>query len=301
MSFSVPVISSLIGVTANKMFNIGRTSKVQLVFNTASILPLTIQNGATAQIAGAFTISLTDFFLNIECIDIGSQALASIDAGLVNGDSYISGQTYRTTSSTIPATSVGSQSLLVGLRGSSVKSLFVRFQDGGATTSTANSVNGKYDSKLPNANQICFNIQGTGRLPNVPVNPLLSPANSMRETQMAFGNFYSNTQTTSVIPSQYCKLCAGGTAQGPGNGTTQDYLWNLSTDINQQSSYLFGVNTEVVSRRGLFSGLNCLTSPIFLELNIANAVSNSVTAYVTALLDCVYVHNVVSGNLSVRV
>jgi hypothetical protein len=186
------------------------------------------------------------------------------------------------------------------LRGSSVKSLFARFQDGGSNSAN-NSVNGKYDSKLPNANSICFNIQGTGRLPNVPVNPLLNPANSMRETQMAFGNFYSNTQTASIQSAQYCKICNGGTATSFTNGATQDYLWSLTSGIDQQCAYLFGVNTETVSRRGIFSGLNCLTSPIFLELNIANALGNTVTAYTTALLDVVYIHNVISGNISVRV
>jgi hypothetical protein len=301
MSFSIPVLSSLIGVTANKMFNIGRTSKIQLVFNTASILPVTILNGGTNLAACSFNVSLTDFFLNLECIDIGSQALASIDAGLVNGISYVSGQTYRTSSYTMPAGAIGTQSLLVGLRGSSVKSLFARFYDGGAGTSVNNSVNGKYDSKLPNANSICFNIQGTGRLPNVPVNPLLTPSNSMRETQMAFGNFYSNTQTSSVLPSMYCKLCAGGTAQAYTVGATQDYNWNLGSVGTSTCAYLFGVNTEIISRRGLFSGLNCLTSPIFLELNVATANTNAVTAYVIALLDCIYLHNVVDGSITVRV
>jgi hypothetical protein len=143
-------------------------------------------------------------------------------------------------------------------------------------------------------------------MPNVPVNPLLSPANSMRETQMAFGNFYSNTQTTSVIPTQYCRLCHSANSAAVGVftynvGTTQDMLWNYTSSITNQCAYLFGVNTEVVSRRGLFSGLNCLTSPIFLELNIATANIYSVTAYVTALLDVIYIHNVVSGDIQVRI
>jgi hypothetical protein len=311
MSFSIPVISSLIGVTANKMFNIGRTSKLQLVFNTASILPIT-QYVAATNITGTFTFALTDFFLNLECIDIGSQALASIDAGLVNGLSYVTGQTYRTSSVTISAGATGPQSLIVGLRGSSVKSLFVRFQEGGATAGDAttvvqrNSANGKYDSKLPNINSICFNVQGTGRLPNVPVNPLLNPANSMREVQMAFGNFYSNTQTTSVLPSQYCKLCDSANRAAIGVvsyvlGGTQDINWNYQSNVGFQCAYLFGVNTEIISRRGLFSGLNCLTSPIFLEVNVATANTNTVTAYVTALLDSIYIHNVIDGSIIVRV
>jgi len=301
MAFSVPIISSLIGVTANKFLNIGRTSKLQYCLNTASIAPLTFLNGGTVQTTGSFTVTITDIFLNIECIDIGMEALQTLDASLVDNKAYISGQTYRTSSSTISAGASGSQSLLVGLRGSSIKSLFARFQDGGATTSTNNSINGKYDSKLPNANSICFNIQGTGRIPNIPVNPLLSPANSMRETQMAIGSYNTASMTSSSPPQIYCKLCYGGTAQAYTNGSTQDYYWSLGSSNAFQCTYLFGVNTEICARRGLFSGLNCLTSPIFLELNIANAVTNSVTAYVIGLLDVVYVHDCQSGDISVRI
>jgi hypothetical protein len=61
MSFSIPVISSLIGVTANKMFNIGRTSKLQLVFNTASIAPITMLT-VGANTGGSINFMLTVFF-----------------------------------------------------------------------------------------------------------------------------------------------------------------------------------------------------------------------------------------------
>jgi hypothetical protein len=174
-----------------------------------------------------------------------------------------------------------------------------RFQDNLAADGTG-SVNGKYDSKLPNANSICFNVQGVGRIPNIPVNPLLNPSNCFRETQLAFGLLNSSTHTSAILPQFYCKQCLGGTAQA-NTLTDQDYRWNTGTSNVSLASFFFGIDTEVVARRGLFSGMNCLSSPIFIELNIAHAITNSVTAYVTAMLDCVYIHDTKTGDLSVRV
>ena len=62
-SYSVPLINSLVGVTSQKFFNIGRTSKLQLVFQTAGILPITLDNtgGTTLSTAASFTVTLSDF------------------------------------------------------------------------------------------------------------------------------------------------------------------------------------------------------------------------------------------------
>jgi hypothetical protein len=158
LSFSIPVISSLVGCTANKFFNIGRTSKMQLAFQTTNIVPISmLTNGVTT--AGAHTVTLNDFYLSMSTVDIGSEALRMLDAGLVDGKAYYSGTTYKTTTcSTMPVGSVGTQSLLVGVRGSSVKSLVARFYDG-LPASADGSVNGKYDSKCPNANSMNFNVK----------------------------------------------------------------------------------------------------------------------------------------------
>ena len=97
---------------------------------TSNILPLSIRTG-TATAAGTFSVTLSDFSLQCEYVDIGLNALKMLDQTLVDGKSYIHGVTYRSSSTTLPATS-GSTSLLAGIRASSVKSLFARFVDGGA-------------------------------------------------------------------------------------------------------------------------------------------------------------------------
>ena len=100
-----------------------------------------------------------------------------------------------------------------------------------------------------------------------------------------------------MIPTQYCKLSAGGTAQALTVGSTQEYNWNTGSSNASQSQFIFGENVEVVARRGLLSGLNCTSAPIFVEMNSAAAPSNSHTMYCIAMLDQV----VKSGYLSVRI
>ena len=41
--------------------------------------------------------------------------------------------------------------------------------------------------------------------------------------------------------------------------------------VTALSQFIFGECLEVCARRGLLSGLNCTSAPIFLELNIATA------------------------------
>jgi hypothetical protein len=295
-SYSMPLMSSLVGVTADRFFNIGRTNKLQIAIQTCSELPISITN-AGAMAAGAFTITLSDFAIQCQYVDIGPSALAMVDATLPDRKAYIHGTTYKTSSISMPATA-GSQSLLAGIRGSSIKSLFARFQDMGAV-STANSSNGKYDSKNPLLNSINFNVGGQ-KLPNNPVNPLLQPSRAFRALQMASGAFNNAAFQSSMIPAQYCKLSAGGTAQGATVGATQAYFWNTGSINSALCQFIYGEDLEVVARRGLMSGLNCNSAPVFVEFNAAAAPTNAQTLYVHALSDVVYIHDTTSGDVQVR-
>ena len=297
-TYSIPLPSGVIGVLADKFLNLGRTSKLQLVLQTAPIMPITGGINVTWTAAPTVQVTLSNFSLQCEYVDIGINALQMLDQTLVDGKSYIHGVTYRTSSASLPA-GAGSTSLLAGIRASSVKSLFCRFAQGGAAT-LANSVNGKYDSVNPLLSNINFSVGGI-KFPQTPINPLLSPSQAFRETQMAIGSF-NNAQFQSCIPpAQYCKLSAGGTAQALTVGSTQEWNWNLASSVAQQSQFIFGENVEVCARRGLLSGLNCTSAPIFVEMNCAAAPTNNHTLYVQAMLDQVVIHDVRSGDIQVRI
>lgn len=298
-SYSIPLSSAVVGVLSDKFLNVGRTSKLQIILQTSSILPITYGTNVVWSAAATAQVTLSNFSLQLEYVDIGINALQMLDQTLVDGKSYIHGVTYRTTSATL-ASSTGFTSLLAGIRASSVKSLFCRFVSGGAA-GAANGLHGKYNSFNPLLNNINFNVGGV-KYPQAPINPLLLPSQAFRETQMAIGSFNNAMFQSSIIPKQYCRLSAGGTAQSLTVGGTQEYSWTVGTDlVEAQSLFIFGENVEVCARRGLLSGLNCTSAPIFVEMNLSAAPTNSHTMYVMAMIDQVLIHDVRSGDIQVRV
>ena len=298
-SYSFPLASGVLGVLADKFLSIGRTSRIQLIIQTAQIFPISCTVGATAYTtAPVVKVTLGNFSLNCEYIDIGLSALKMLDAASPDGILYNHGTTYRTTSSTLPAVA-GSVSILAGLRASSIKSLFCIFNDLGAI-STANSSNGKYDSKNPNLTSININLGGL-KYPQYPVTPLLSPAITMSELQKAIGSFNNAAYQSSIPTANYCKLSAGGTGQALNNGQTQVWEWNTGTSNDQLAQFYFGVNLEVVSKKNILSGLNATSSPIFIEMNTAAAPTNSHTVYTIAMIDHILVHDTKTGDISVRI
>jgi hypothetical protein len=83
-SYSIPLISSCIGVTADKFLNVGRTNKLTLNLQTSPVLPFILTTAGTVT-AGAFTVTIQDIFLSCEFIDIGHSALGLFDGSLVDG------------------------------------------------------------------------------------------------------------------------------------------------------------------------------------------------------------------------
>jgi len=295
-SYSLPVMSGIIGAAADSFLNIGRVSKLQLVLQTPSVLPITIRNAATTT-AVTFTVTLSDFTLGLEYCDVGMDALAMIDETLIDGQYYSHGTTYKVSSTALAATS-GSVSLLSGLRGSSLKSLITRFQENALTT--AGAVNGKYDSKCPNLSAFSYSIGGV-RAPQSTINCLTQPALAYTETLKAVGAFNSALFNPSIIPSQYCVLSVGGVAQAFTNTNGSDYFWNTSaTAATKQAGFFIGQNLEKIAKRGVFSGLDATSAPIFNELNIQNAITNAHNVFNIGLFDVVYIHDVRSGLIQAR-
>lgn len=295
-SFTVPIVSSVIGVTNDSFLNVGRLNSLQYVLQTSNILPFAIQ--VTTQLttnAYTFTVTLDNFSLNLEFVDIGMSALKMVDETLLNGVSYSHGTTYRTSTTALPSIS-GAVSLLSGIRGSSIKSLFCRFQE----NSSSNNCSGKYNSKNPNINSISYSIGGI-RYPQQPVNPLLLPANSFEQTQKAIGNFNGNQFQSSITPAIYCRLPAGGNAQSLTVNASQDYNYTATASaIATQDLFIWGQNLEVVAKKGVLSGLNASSAPIFVEMNIATAPTNAHNLIVIAMQDSILIHNVITGDLQVR-
>jgi len=252
---------------------------------------------------------LNNFSLQCEYVDIGTAAVSMLDQTLVDGKAYIHGTTWRTSTASLPASTTGAVSLLAGVRASSVKSLFVRFAQNssastyvfGTTNQNAAASNGKYDATNPMINSINFSVGGI-KFPQTPTNPLLAPSQAFRDAQLAMGSWNSALFTSATTPNTYCRLSGGynGPNLTPANGSNLDYNYTMGTTPYYQSQFIYGQDLEVVMRKSLLSGLNCTSAPIFLEIGIAYAPTFQHTAYVQALIDHVIIHDVRSGDITVR-
>lgn len=298
-SYSIPLLSGVIGVLSERFFPIGLTRKLVASLTTAAVLPYTIVLSTTnTPSAPTVQVQLTDFFLNLETVKIGDAAMSQILSTLPDGKMYLNGMTYKTTTAILPANTTGSVTLPIGLTGSSVRSLFCRFHETG-TPSAAASCWGKYDSKCPNLNQYGWSIGGIFEPPSL-YNPVLYPALCWRSFLMAMGTFNSSQFKSGVTSTNYHKLVAGGTVStvtGNQQNTQDAYFSSKESSLLYQSSFLLGENLENIPRRGIISGRDLTFQKVNLILGTNAANTNTVNCFVTGLLDTITIVDVRSGEV----
>jgi hypothetical protein len=241
--------------------------------------------------------------VNLVYVTLPPAATQMIESSLSDGKYYLQGNQYRVSASTISAGVAGFNSILAGVRGSSVKSIFFSFHE----LLAARSHYGKYDSKNPIASQLAFNANSV-RYPALPIEGLLHPARVMTDLQRAIGSFNSGQLKCSALPTRFCRLSTGGTDRSlTANANTQDYYYTVQAAIvgagepNGQSSFFFGQDLEDVNAEGILSGLNLNSASSFLELTIASPVTNAHTVYAIACCDSIVVVDARTGAMDVRV
>ena len=294
-SYSVPILNSLIGRGADKFLNHGALSNLQLVLQTSAIIPVTFVMGAPGSTPTAAIVQVTmdNISLNLQVVDVGQEGLRMLNKG---GAQYYSGITYRASTSTLPASTSGSVSLLTGIRGSSVRALFFRASEA-ATLSTAGCVNSIYDSKMLLSTSTAWNINGQ-LYPSNPVDFCRNPAKVLADTQQAIGNFNTYEFKSGLVPSQYFITIPGGSAPTDSDAVLA-VAGNASSATNQ-AQFCYGLSLEKVAKAGILDGLNLQSGNTFLNLTLAGSNTNSVTVFFIAKMDIIYVLDSATGTISVR-
>jgi len=304
-SYSYPLMSSVIGTSASKFFPIYAVPKLQCILTTTNTLPITVVTGN--QVIGTpatFRVTISDLNLNLVYVTLPPAAIQMIESALPDGKMYLQGNQYRVSASTLSAGVTGFNSILAGVRGSSVKSVFFAFHE----LLAAQSPYGKYDSKNPIASQLAFNANSV-RYPALPIEGLLHPARVMTDLQRSIGSFNNPNLKCSALSSRFCRLPAGGAAQSlTANANTQDYTYTVQAAVtgaapeaNGQNSFFFGQDLEAVNQEGILSGQNLNSASSFLELTIASAITNAHTVYCMACCDSIVIIDARSGAMDVRV
>jgi hypothetical protein len=289
-SYSMPFINSLIGKGAKKFFQIGATSKLQCVLQTSSVIPLTIVTG-TVTTAAQMKITIDNLFLSCTYVDIGMEGVKMLNK---TGVQYYDGVTYRVSSATLPSSS-GAISLLTGMRGSSVKALWTRFCEA-STLSTTGCINYIYDSKMPQCNSIAYNVNGILN-PSNPIDLLRAPATAFSLLQQSNSSFNNYEFKSGLVPVNY--LLYTVSASSLPTDTDQNISATTSSVVST-AGFHFGVNLEKISKYGILDGTNLNSGNTFLNMNLVNASTNTLTVFFIAKMDIIYIHDTASGEISVR-
>lgn len=299
INMSLPIMSTFMGVLGDRFPNVGRMRKLQHSITTSSVLPLTVAISATAGTTATYTLTLSNFSLQLEYVDIGPEGLRHYDAmlpqnALGHKAAFTHGTSYKCTTANMINTA-GTQMVPISIPGTSVKSVFVGFAENAANHVTTGSANGKYDSKNPMLTSFGFNVGGQVFPQSGPINCLLAPSQCMANLQQAAGNFNSSQFQSSLIADYYCRASASSLAASlPAVTPTLNYIdsrYNAGTSAAYMSNFYLGQSFDVIARRGIRSGVNLQSAKCFLNL-VNLALTNSQTVYVMSMIDTFFEHDV---------
>jgi hypothetical protein len=298
-TYSIPILSGIVGSPLDKFLPLGKLYGLRYELTTDSFANMTQLVVSTTGIVGAnkitsMTISDVEFVANI--IELSPEAQAIIDAQNPQ-KTYIRTQSYRQASNNITSgTGVGTADMVVGLRFSSVKSIYAQCYIGGAGTA-GYGIEGKFSGINPNLTQgTCFNIAGQN-FPQRTLDPSGKPNDCFAELLKAQGSLSFTTYNSCINKLAYLR---SSTANGlnatnqqaftayldpSGNATTNDTNLISNGNLNYLAQDL-----EVVARKNsLLSGISTLSSPTYFKTQIGATLSTATlhTYNFWAFFDCI--------------
>ena len=306
-NFSIPLIS-VIGINnSNHMFPIGSLNNLQLQMQTAALLPFVSYNATALTGAGAMTVTLQEFSLNLKYVDIGMDSARLLHSTLAEGKIFMKTQTWVQSSSNIPVGTMGAVNLLCQIRNSSLKSIII--QNSQATSLV--TPNGQYDSINPALTQFNISIGGLN-YPQKYLDVSRKPAEdflfylsalgfsgdykkySSLITRSGYGSSIPNTTTAVTTCDSSIVIPANGSrAESALVGTTQ-------VCVSYPSQCFLGVDFEK-SAGLLFNGVSSRASPPQLNYYINTPTNAATTAYAFGLVDCVLVVDTASNTIAAYV
>lgn len=308
-NFSIPLLS-MIGINSDKLFPVGMVNNLQLQMTTATVLPIVAYCTAVAtQPVFSQNFLLSEFSLNLKYIDIGESAAQMLMMTIPDSRILYKSSTYTNSQVTIPNGSSGAQQLLLQIRNTSVKSVYSQF--GQSNSIAAQSLvcpNGYYDAINITTNSRQLQVGGSF-YPNRPINDVSRSSEGYIYLISALGGSLPSALGTVVNREMYNSV--GGTTLPTGANVETNLVLPASAArgaplgsdggsisvLQYPNSHFHGYDLE---RLGgvMFSGINTRSTPPFLNLNIQNALTSTITCNAWGYSDVVLVFDI--GSKSVQ-
>lgn len=298
--FTIPLMSIIGQSATQKWFPVGMISNLQLQMQTSATLPI-VTSCSTAAPTTLPTITpvLDQFQLNLRYIDIGSAASAVMSSA-VGGKLYIKSSTYTNSNQTVPIGTLGSTSVALQIRQSSLKSLFW-YQ---ALAQTAATPNGTFDGVNNGSLTRAMLTIGGNRYTDL--NPSNRPSQALHQLQQAlglagdwntFGGIITRVSYGATVPSAIA--AADNSIVVPANNSRPAPTG--SNESAQQvtqfpSTHYLGQDLES-SNGVLFSGVNTRSQPPQLDLVAGVATTGAATLLSWGLADCVLEVDIASKSI----
>ncbi len=291
--YSIPLPNSLIGAGARNFCPIGALAKLDLSLWTNAVVPVIMGWGTATTTSPAVKFTIDNMSIDLQYIYLDQKSAALLGSPR---ETYVHGITNRCATAPFTA-AAGQQSLLVGLRGRSIRSIATKFIESSATTT--GSVNGVYDSKALLATSLSLFLAAKSRFPNAPHNVVQAPttvfdhaiqaADGFVPDKMKFGGAVGGATTYSgTLPagsSQWFSVTGAGS----------------TTTFNTLSAFTFGENLQIASTSALNGYDLSVSASNFLEMNLAAAPGSAGQAYFISAQDIIYVIDLESGAIESRV
>jgi hypothetical protein len=293
--YSIPLPSSLLGVGARNFCPIGALSALSLSLWTNNIIPVVYQViGAAFTTAPSFTFTLDNMSIDLNYIYLDQMSTSLLNMGK---EYYVHSITQRLSTGVINAGTTGQTSVLMGLRGRSVRSIAVRLAE--SVQTTAGCINSMFDSKLLPSTQLNLFLNGKNRFPNVPHNTVTAPSTVFEHALQAAEAFTPDRTKFGGTVLSFTDVFAGTT------GASQLSAWSVtagsSSSPDSLSAFTFAEDLRVVSSSILDGQDLSQSASHFLELNIAAAPTNGVNVSFISANDIIYVIDMEAGTLEARI
>lgn len=308
-NFCIPLLS-MIGINSEKLFPVGMVNNLQLQMTTATMLPIVSYCTAiAAQPVFSQNFQLSEFSLNLKYIDIGESAAQMLMMTIPDSRILYKSATYTNSQVTIPNGSSGAQQLLLQIRNTSVKSVYSQFgQSNSVVAQSLVSPNGYYDAINITTNSRQLQVGGSF-YPNRPINDVSRPSEGYLYLIQSLGGSIPSSLGTVVNREMYNSV--GGTTLPTGTNV-ETFLVLPATTVRAASAGNDGGSVSVLKypnshfhgydleRLGgvMFSGINTRSTPPFLNLNIQNALTSTITCNAWGYSDVVLVFDI--GSKSVQ-
>jgi len=285
-SYEIPFANALLGVNNRSMCPVGKLAKTQVSLYTPQLAPITILDSIATGVGAVVRITIDQIAINLFYITLDEPSMRLLAP---KGEHYMAGTTYRVGSGTIASGTSGSTSVQIPIRVKSCRSLASRFSE--SVVSTAGSLNGVFDSKMPLCSTLNYFIASQKRIPPNPHNTVIAPATVYSRALMAnYDSAYDSWKSRSgMVSNLFYNYTATGTAPTSANSDRLIVDAGSDTVATSLAAFSFAEDLRSASSANFLSGQDLTTSNSFLELNIANGPTNSLYVSFIAKADIIFV------------